>query len=51
MLLQLVAKGLLTDYKDSFQNLSPLATARFVAERVLGAVAERTSARKVDATG
>ncbi|MEZ0110201.1 acyl-CoA oxidase [Catenulispora sp. EB89] len=47
VLLQLVAKGLLTGYKDSFQNLSPLATARFVAERVLGAVAERTAARKV----
>jgi acyl-CoA oxidase len=47
VLLQLVAKGLLTDYKDSFGNLSPLAMARFAAERVLGAVAERTSARKV----
>ena len=47
VLLQLVAKGLLTGYKDSFQNLSPLATVRFVAERVLGAVAERTAARKV----
>ena len=47
VLLQLVAKGLLTDYKDSFQNLSPLATARFAAEKILGAVAERTSARKV----
>lgn len=47
VLLQLVAKGLLTEYKDSFQELSPLATARFLAERLLGAVAERTSARKV----
>jgi len=47
VLLQLVAKGLLTEYKDAFGNLSPLATARLVAERVLGAVAERTSARKV----
>jgi acyl-CoA oxidase len=47
VLLQLVAKGLLTEYKDAFQNLSPLATTRFVAERVLGAVAERTAARKV----
>ena len=47
VLLQLVAKGLLTEYKDAFQNLSPLATVRFAAERVLGAVAERTSARKV----
>jgi acyl-CoA oxidase len=47
VLLQLVAKGLLTDYKDSFQSLSPLAMARFAAERVLAAVAERTSARRV----
>ncbi|MEY9928517.1 acyl-CoA oxidase [Catenulispora sp. GP43] len=47
VLLQLVAKGLLTGYKDAFQNLSPLATARFAAERVLGLVAERTAARKV----
>jgi acyl-CoA oxidase len=46
VLLQLVAKGLLTDYKDAFHDLSPLATARFAAERILGAVAERTSARK-----
>ena len=47
VLLQLVAKGLLTQYKDAFGNLSPLATARLVAERFLGAVAERTAARKV----
>jgi acyl-CoA oxidase len=47
VLLQLVAKGLLTGYQDAFQNLSPLATARFVAERFLGAVAEWTAARKV----
>lgn len=47
VLLQLVAKGLLTEYKDAFGSLSPLATARFVAERVLDAVAERTAARKI----
>jgi acyl-CoA oxidase len=47
VLLQLVAKSLLTGYKDSFEDLSPLAAARFVAEQLLDAVAERTSARKV----
>ncbi|MFF5992422.1 acyl-CoA dehydrogenase family protein [Prauserella flavalba] len=47
VLLQLVAKGLLTSYKDHFQDLSPLATARFVAEQFVGAVIERTAARKV----
>jgi acyl-CoA oxidase len=47
VLLQLVAKSLLTGYKDSFEDLSPLAAARFVAEQLLDTVAERTSARKV----
>jgi acyl-CoA oxidase len=47
VLLQLVAKGLLTGYKEAFEDLSPLAAARFVAEQLLDAVAERTSARTV----
>ncbi|PXY21209.1 acyl-CoA dehydrogenase [Prauserella muralis] len=47
VLLQLVAKGLLTSYKDHFEDLSPLATARFVAEQFVGAVIERTAARQV----
>ncbi|GAB3566697.1 acyl-CoA dehydrogenase [Amycolatopsis endophytica] len=47
VLLQLVAKGLLTGYRDHFADLSPLATARFVAEQFVGAVVERTAARKV----
>ncbi|WP_158888639.1 acyl-CoA dehydrogenase [Amycolatopsis anabasis] len=47
VLLQLVAKGLLTSYKEQFSDLSPLATARFVAEQFVGAVIERTAARKV----
>ncbi|MDQ7807145.1 acyl-CoA dehydrogenase [Amycolatopsis sp. A133] len=46
VLLQLVAKGLLTSYKQDFEDLSPLATARFFAEQVVSAVLERTSARK-----
>ncbi|QWF82121.1 acyl-CoA dehydrogenase family protein [Amycolatopsis sp. CA-230715] len=47
VLLQLVAKGLLTSYKDHFEDLSALATARFVAEQFVGAVIERTAARQV----
>jgi acyl-CoA oxidase len=46
VLLQLVAKGLLTSYKHDFEDLSPLATARFFAEQVVSTVLERTSARK-----
>ena len=47
VLLQLVAKGLLTDYRDNFADLSPLATARLVAEQLMGAVLERLPARKI----
>jgi acyl-CoA oxidase len=46
VLLQLVAKGLLTDYRDNFADLSPLATARLVAEQLMGSVLERIAARK-----
>ncbi|MDQ0379220.1 acyl-CoA dehydrogenase family protein [Amycolatopsis thermophila] len=46
VLLQLVAKGLLTSYRDHFADLSPLGTAKFVAEQFVGAVIERTAARK-----
>ncbi len=47
VLLQLVAKGLLTSYKDHFEDLSPLGTVRFVAEQVADMVVERTAARQV----
>jgi acyl-CoA oxidase len=47
VLLQLVAKGLLTQYKEHFEDLSPLATARFVAEQLVSTVIERTAARQV----
>ncbi|WP_433870701.1 acyl-CoA dehydrogenase family protein [Saccharopolyspora sp. CA-218241] len=47
VLLQLVAKGLLTGYKDQFGDLSPLGMVRFVADRFVGAVAERTAARSL----
>ncbi|NKQ56626.1 acyl-CoA oxidase [Amycolatopsis sp. K13G38] len=47
VLLQLVAKGLLTSYRDAFHDMSTLATARLVAEQFVDAVIERTAARKV----
>jgi acyl-CoA oxidase len=45
VLLQLVAKGLLTDYRDSFGDLDTLGMVRFGARQFAGAVIERTAAR------
>lgn len=45
VLLQLVAKGLLTSYRDHFGDLDVLGTARFVADQFVGTVIERTAAR------
>ena len=45
VLLQLVAKGLLTDYRDSFGNLDTLGMVRAGARQFAGAVVERTAAR------
>jgi acyl-CoA oxidase len=45
VLLQLVAKGLLTDYRDSFGDLNTLELVRFGARQFAGAVIERTAAR------
>jgi acyl-CoA oxidase len=45
VLMQLVAKGLLTSYRDHFGELDTLGTVRFVADQVVGAVIERTAAR------
>jgi acyl-CoA oxidase len=45
VLLQLVAKGLLTGYRDAFGALDTLGTVRFVARQVVGVVAERTQSR------
>jgi acyl-CoA oxidase len=45
VLLQLVAKGMLTRYRDHFGDLDMLGTVRFLAEQVAEAVIERTSAR------
>ncbi|MDQ1683753.1 MAG: acyl-CoA oxidase [Frankiaceae bacterium] len=47
VLLQLVAKTLLTNYQADFGDLDPLQTARFVAEQVMETVIERTSARNI----
>jgi acyl-CoA oxidase len=45
VLLQLVAKGLLTDYRDAFGDLDTLGMVKFGARQFAGAVIERTSAR------
>ena len=47
VLLQLVAKGLLTDYRDEFGSLDMLGTVRFVADHVVETVLERTGARGI----
>jgi acyl-CoA oxidase len=47
VLLQLVAKGLLTEYRDHVGDLDTLGMIRFVAERVVDTVAERTAARSL----
>ena len=47
VLLQLVAKGLLTDYSSSFGELDQLGMVRFVAGLAVETVVERTSAHKL----
>jgi acyl-CoA oxidase len=47
VLLQLVAKGLLTDYKERFGNLNQLEMVRFVGEQVFETVIERSLARQL----
>ncbi|MGC5050954.1 acyl-CoA dehydrogenase [Micromonospora sp. DT48] len=47
VLLQLVAKGLLTGYRDEFGSLDGWGRASFVAEQVREMVLERTAARSV----
>lgn len=46
VLLQQVAKGLLTSYRDHFEDLGTVATAKFVTEQFVGVVIERTAARQ-----
>jgi acyl-CoA oxidase len=47
VLLQLVAKGLLTNYASDFEDLDQLGTVRFVAGVALETVIERTAAHKL----
>jgi acyl-CoA oxidase len=47
VLLQLVAKTLLTNFRDEFGELDSLGMVRFVADQVVEAVIERTSARSI----
>ncbi len=47
VLLQLVAKSLLTGYRDDFGDLDPLGMVRFVGEQVVDTVIERTAARQL----
>jgi acyl-CoA oxidase len=47
VLLQLVAKGLLTDYASDFEDLDQLGMVRFVAGQALEVVVERTAAHKL----
>ncbi|RZU19950.1 acyl-coenzyme A oxidase [Kribbella rubisoli] len=47
VLLQLVAKGLLTDYRESFGKLDPLGTARFIAAQAVEIAVEKAALRPV----
>jgi len=47
VLMQLVAKGLLTDYAGGFEDLDQLGMARFVAGLAVDTVVERTSVHKL----
>lgn len=47
VLLQLVAKGLLTDYASDFADLDQLGTVRFVAALAVDTVLERTRAHQL----
>ncbi|MBA8827701.1 acyl-CoA oxidase [Saccharopolyspora lacisalsi] len=47
VLLQLVAKGLLTNYKDQFDDIGTLGMARYVADQFVGTVIEHTAARSL----
>ncbi len=47
ILLQLVAKSLLTGYRDEFEELGPFATAGFVVSQAWETVIERTAGREL----
>jgi acyl-CoA oxidase len=43
VLMQLVAKGLLTEFRDAFREMNSVGVARFVASQAVEQVAEKTS--------
>jgi acyl-CoA oxidase len=47
VLMMLVARGLLTDYRDQFGELNPRALVMYVAEQAVETIVERLSARKI----
>jgi len=47
VLMMLVAKGVLTDYKDQFSEFDPPEMVRYVAGQAVETIAERLSARKI----
>ncbi len=47
VLMQLVAKSLLTDYREQFGEFNPLEMVGFMAGQVLETVIERTAAREI----
>jgi acyl-CoA oxidase len=47
VLMQLVAKSLLTEFRQEFNDLDPLALVRMVANQTVGAVVERTALRQL----
>jgi acyl-CoA oxidase len=47
VLLQLVAKGLLTEFQQGFNDLDPMGLVRFVATQAVGTVVEKTALRQL----
>jgi acyl-CoA oxidase len=47
VLMQLVAKGLLTEFRDEFRELNSIGVARFVATQAVTQVAEKTALRQI----
>ncbi len=45
VLMQLVAKGLLTQFKEDFNDLAPIDVVRFLATMAVGTVVEKTALR------
>ncbi len=47
VLMQLVAKGLLTEFRQGFNDLDPMGLVRFVATQAVGSVVEKTALRQL----